>query len=340
MDTTTTICVLLCVDNNYLPQAGVAVFSLAEHNLNVNIDIHLASSGCDTTLATSVFQQTLNLHPKCSITYIDIPESLLSDLATTAHLSKAVYTRVIAGRLVGPNYQRVIYIDADILICGDILALWQTPLDGAVAAAVREPFNTCLAEIGFTPAEFYFNSGVLLIDLVRWREEDCEARLVDYLYENADLPWMDQDALNIVLRGRIKPLGIEWNYQPRCADVPAAFIGVGEREYWSLRTAPKIIHFTTSLKPWNAAYRVHYSDRYFAAVARAGLGALLTCPAAKTISDRVAALKTKLRWRVPRAFRTLRQLVRPGAAADMYRAGPDARKPLARETAPPISVEP
>ena len=83
--------------------------------------------------------------------------------------------------------------------------------------------------IGFDAGEPYFNSGMILIDMARWRERNCEQRVLDVLARwGHELPWMDQDALNIALRGEVRFLDLVWNWQPRCADVPAAFLGLDE----------------------------------------------------------------------------------------------------------------
>ena len=146
---------------------------------------------------------------------------------------------------------------------------------------------------------------------------------------------MDQDALNLVLRGHVRFVGLEWNFQPRCADVPAAFLGLEPAAYARLRASPRIIHYTTSEKPWNAGHRIHYSDRYCrVAQAVAGgvpAGALaeaLPVAPPRGLRDRLVRTalreKTRLRWHFPRAFRFLRRRLRPEAAALMYRARAEA----------------
>ena len=197
----------------------------------------------------------------------------------------------------------------------------------ATLAAVADPFHQDPVQIGFTQDEPYFNSGVLLIDMQRWRARDCERRVFDILARRGhELTWMDQDALNMALRGEVRFLDPQWNWQPRCADVPAAFLGLDEIAYERRRAAPGIVHYTTSLKPWNAAYRVHYSALFFTAARASRIPAqrLPTPPRPRGVDQHLLQLKTRLRWRVPGVFRTMRKLFRPSAAAAMYRAGPSS----------------
>ena len=65
------------------------------------------------------------------------------------------------------------------------------------------------------PDDPYFNSGVLVLDLEEWRTEQHGKRVMDFIRANgAHCPWLDQDALNAVFRGRWKPLGSRWNQYP------------------------------------------------------------------------------------------------------------------------------
>ena len=315
------ICILLCVDAAYLKQAGITLGSILASNPDASIDAYIAGPGLDPDRFDTIFKPLVAGHPSCRVHRCDLDEGDLPDLPVSAHISRSTYTRILLNRFIGAEHRRVLYLDADTIVCADLTPLWTTSLDGAVLAAARDHFRLDLPAIGFDPDEPYFNAGMLLIDMQRWRALDCERRLLDFLGREIErLPWMDQDALNLVLRGQIRFVGLEWNFQPRCADVPATFLNLDDRDYEALRSSPALIHYTTSYKPWNAGFRVHYSDRFFAAARRAGLPLDPARP--RTPRDRLLQIKTWMRWHFPRAFRFLRQVLRPDAAALMYRAGP------------------
>jgi lipopolysaccharide biosynthesis glycosyltransferase len=328
------ICVLLCIDDRYLTQAAVTLASILESNPGSAFEVYLAAFDRDPVRSEALFAPLLARFPHWRLAYRDLDgEALFAGLPVTKQFSRSIYTRLLFDRFVDDRHDRVLYLDADVVSCADLQPLWDTPLDGKVLAAVRDHFRLDLEEIGFAAEEPYFNSGVLLIDRWAWRSGGFEQRIMEVLTrEGHRLPWTDQDALNIVLRGQVKFVGLEWNFQPRCADVPASFLGLKLGQYKQLRTRPGIIHYTTSQKPWNAAHRIHYSERFYQAVrvlVRSGvsLGAFAgseLAPRPKRLRDRAlrAALqgKTRLRWHFPRAFRFLRRLLRPEAAALMYRA--------------------
>ena len=332
------ICVLLCVDDRYLAQAAVALSSILASNPRTALAVTLAAFDRDSARAEALFAPLLARHPACRLVYRDLDGTALFDgLPVTRQFSRSIYSRILFDRFVDEAHDRVLYLDADVVVCADLRPLWDMPLGDRAVAAVRDHFRLDLDAIGFADDEPYFNSGVLLIDRKAWRAGGFERRVLALLAEAGHrLPWMDQDALNLVLRGHVGFAGLEWNFQPRCADVPAGFLGMEPGAYAQLRANPRIIHYTTSQKPWNAAHHIHYSDRFVGAaqtLARHGVpagalaGALPVVPR-RGLRDRLARAvllgRTRLRWHFPRAFRFLRRRLRPEAAALMYRARAEA----------------
>ncbi len=317
--------VLFCIDNNYLVQAATSISSILKSNQENTFVIYVAAFARDRIVCDAVFgavEKANNL----ILRFVDLDDNLFEGYPTTKYFSKSIYSRLIFDRFLDASINRLIYLDADTITCGDLLPLWKTDLEGAVLGVARDFFHASPGEIGFADNEPYFNSGMLLIDTQLWRNQDCGAKVLRLIAECGDkLTWMDQDALNIVMRGTVKLIDLKWNYQPRCADVPSAFLQLNEADYRTMRKYPTIIHYTTSFKPWNAAFRVHYSEQYFAAQCASGIPLALQklTPHAANLSDRILAAKTWLRWRFPRSFTWFRSTLLPTAAAQMYRASSD-----------------
>jgi lipopolysaccharide biosynthesis glycosyltransferase len=137
-----------------------------------------------------------------------------------------------------PDVKRVLYLDADIAVVGPLDELYSIDLDGHCMAArvdgsrYLEDLETRLTGIDFK--ERYFNAGVMMIDLDRWRSEQVSEMVFEYCKEGG-LPANDQTALNVVIRGRYVRIGPEWNFF-RNSDVETC-------------PPPKIIHFLFD-KPW------------------------------------------------------------------------------------------
>ncbi|WP_336491537.1 glycosyltransferase family 8 protein [Methylobacterium nigriterrae] len=315
------ICILFCVDTAYLGQAGVALSSILASNPHSAFEVYIAGFDCDPKASEAIFEGVTAKHPSCRVIYKDFDAGLFAAFPVTRHISRSAYTRILAGQFVDPRHTRLLYLDADIVVRSDLRELWATPLDRYVVGAVQDHFVLDREAIGFRSDEPYFNSGMLLINMPAWRAADCEARLLTYLAEHGQkLQFADQDALNVVLRGQVRFLDLGWNFQPRCADVPASFLGLSPATYATLRANPQLIHYTTSVKPWNAPHRVHYSHHFFEAARVAGLERFFDAPNVADLPDWLSAVKTWLRWHFPSVFRMIRRVLKPESAAMMYRA--------------------
>lgn len=205
-----------------------------------------------------------------------------------------------------PGHDRVLFLDADLLVLDDITPLWQSELDGrAIGAVLDRPVGTCGARRGvketdrwpFDPAAPYFNAGILLMDLNAWRERQIAERAADYLREvGTAVDLVQQEALNAVASEDWHPLPERWNLNAATAgrlwDPHAA----------EHRRNPGIIHFAGRMKPWRMRTGSPFDAAYAETLSR------VTDPAPspqsdlrKQLSDRMATLYDK----------TVRNLVYP-----------------------------
>jgi lipopolysaccharide biosynthesis glycosyltransferase len=190
----------------------------------------------------------------------------LSRQSSLGYISAAAYLRLFIPHLVPPEVRRLVYLDSDVVVFGDLSPLWDVPLDTAPFAAVPETFlfgdrgGIPGAEPEHDPTAPYFNAGVLVMNLPVWRELRITERCLDYVRQYADqLRMADQDALNLVGYGRWAPLPRRWNWMLYLLEsnqdpVPAAEVSV--------------IHFLGPNKPWIGPRRRGYGqDRYHALAA-------------------------------------------------------------------------
>jgi lipopolysaccharide biosynthesis glycosyltransferase len=129
------------------------------------------------------------------------------------------YYRIAIGTLLPSTCHKAVYLDCDTLVRGDLAELFDTNLCGnMIAAAADYPWETQahLPDLLGRPArqgEIYFNSGVLVVDLDLWREQEVERKLFTYTYEHCT-PMVDQDALNAMFAGKCLYLDGKYNYHP------------------------------------------------------------------------------------------------------------------------------
>lgn len=166
-----------------------------------------------------------------------------------------VYARLFLGELLPPEIGRVLYLDADTFVRSPIETLFAIDMQDRVIAAVLQPDRMhCLAgtdlraRSSFSMAEPYFNSGVMLIDLERYRRIDFAAGLAGVPAAELAQFYYDQDILNYVLRGRFLELDPRWNLQnPEPAH--EAF-------------DPHILHYSSDSRPWWPWARVAFKRTY------------------------------------------------------------------------------
>lgn len=172
---------------------------------------------------------------------------------------RIVYLRIFAPRFL-KQYERVIYLDADLLPIRRDDRIWSLPLPHGLAAThdfevthdspLPEMSRTeWLASIG-VHAPRYLNSGVLVIDVAAWLELDFAALLQDYVAAHANgMRMFDQDFLNAVFQERWSGLSPSWNFQ-------ACLFSVGIDDAFP----PIFLHFSKPDKPWMGRFREGVDD--------------------------------------------------------------------------------
>ncbi len=134
------------------------------------------------------------------------------------------YQKLTLGEWLPANIEKVLWLDCDLLVLDDIVPLWDIDLGQWHALAVpdqRVPMVSsrfgvaAYRELQLPADARYFNAGVLLIDLARWRKDDVAGRSMDYLNKYRDRVFFwDQEALNAVLAGKLGELDDGWNQNP------------------------------------------------------------------------------------------------------------------------------
>ncbi|MDA4846745.1 glycosyltransferase family 8 protein [Hoeflea poritis] len=145
--------------------------------------------------------------------------------------------RCFAGEILPESVGRIVYLDTDLVVAAPITELYDTRLKGNIAAAVLNPGHAHLETHG-VGEDAYFNSGVLLIDLDLWRQNDVDRQLQSFLTSHPEsCRYFDQCALNVALRGKVLALDNRWNVMGSLKDA-------------SHFTSVSIIHYSGDVKPW------------------------------------------------------------------------------------------
>ena len=255
--------VVFCSNPQYCEHMAVAIASLLTHNPSHRFRLHVVLS--DTgELEKDRIRHLVEKSRNASIEFTTFDCSTISDFRIDDHITLDSYVRLFLPEILGPGVERLLYLDCDLLVCSDIAELWSTDLGDHILAAVPDAFSVDHVALGFEEQETYFNAGVLLIDLCRWRRSGLTDRAVEYIRRNtAALRHHDQDAINGVLRGNILPLPLKWNFTPRHADADPAVLHLSRSEFMAIRREPGIVHFASGFKPWLPGAEPHYKKWYY-----------------------------------------------------------------------------
>jgi lipopolysaccharide biosynthesis glycosyltransferase len=185
--------------------------------------------------------------------WTEIPTERLPAVAEGSRFSPATYSRLLIPELVAQDIRRVVYLDADVLVRRDLSPLFRIELGEAPVGAVRN-FSASSHADDFMKGRPYFNAGVLVMDIKRWRSMGLADRALEFATADSEPPaFVDQDALNAVAESWHE-LDYRWNVQA------GALFGAEQPPHTELagRLYPQrqelfreaaVLHFTAG-KPW------------------------------------------------------------------------------------------
>lgn len=252
--------IFFSTDDNYIPFLDVAVASLiANASRDHTYRIFVLNTGlCPENIAKVKQNECVGF----AIEFVDISGPLAnikSYFKDVYHFSVVTYYRLFIASLF-PQYDKILYLDCDIVVLGDISKLYNTHLGDNILGAAPEQYvqNTAAfrryAEValGVDP-DGYVNAGVLLMNLKAFRENRIEEQFVKMITAyNFDLLDPDQAYLNYLCRDKIHMLPNGWNKEPMPLHCE------GEKN---------IVHYALYKKPWqyddviDGEFFWHYAER-------------------------------------------------------------------------------
>lgn len=242
--------VFFSVDENYAPYLSTALASLIEHTSeNYQYNLHVVHHNLTRRSLRKIQKLALG-RENVNIIMTEMQETLsgISDRKSTQlkadYFTPTIYYRIFLPEMF-PQYDKGVYLDSDIIVNDDIAKLFETDLNGNLVAATvdmstqgDELLCKYFDEVVGVKHDKYFNSGVLVIDFEKFREEEfCEHFL--YLLNKYDFDTVapDQDYLNAMCAGRVEYLDAAWNAMPTPDHHPMK--------------SPKIVHYNLFFKPWH-----------------------------------------------------------------------------------------
>lgn len=210
-----TIPIFLSSDNNYAPFVATTIASICD-NTNSFCNFYILDGGITKENQDKICELK-NQFKNFSIEFVKInTEKYFKDFMTNSYITVATYYRFIIPFLF-PNIQKAIYLDVDIIALGDIADLFSTDLGKYILGAVEDCGSSdyiekCKKNIEIDLNSVYFNAGVLVIDLEKWRDKEVSKSL--FQIENkyrGELLCNDQDILNKYFENNYMTLDKKYN---------------------------------------------------------------------------------------------------------------------------------
>lgn len=305
--------ILMCTDEEFAPAAAAALKSFCAFNDARATQVFIFHEGLSVAtreaIAASVPEiSTITFLAPGVERFAAIGVPLLNNQYST-------YLRLLAGDVLPRTVDKIVYIDSDVLVLDSIQALWRMPCDGSYVLAALDDClsgpgahrSALLDRFGMQDSkrkQGYFNAGVLLLNLERWRDTGFLDRLMEIATANPQgLQLHDQDLLNLGVGDDWEVLPRRWNLQTygffedqACAGDPRS------KQHERLLGAPGILHFTGSTqKPWMNSCRHPYQRvfRHYLDQTRFADWSRVERPTLSSMTDQLVNMaKDRLRARV------------------------------------------
>lgn len=241
--------VVFSTDNAYVPYTGVALQTMINCvNKELQYSVYILHTGLsDNSKRRLVALSTENV----KLHFIDVTaEMQYITIKSVHHLTPESTYRLLIPDLL-PQYDKVLYLDSDIVIMGDVAELYNTNIGNHVVGAAPDgaELNQTLIEyfervgLDVSPNE-YFNAGILLINTALFKKMRIRDKCFEMLQGETKFIYLDQDALNKFCNGNVHYFDVRWNY--------SWFFFLYLSSPYNLMHPDelRIVHFVGEEKPW------------------------------------------------------------------------------------------
>ena len=255
MKTTDTIHIAFAINDQFAIHLGAAIASLLTNAKSKNrINIYVLQQNLNHSNRSNITQ----LERLRTNTHIDLLEVDSSKFALLPLTSKAqtieTYFRLALPNIL-PEIDKLIYLDADVVVMGDIKELWNQEMKDNILLAVEDPKYTSKnrhESLGMKKNSPYFNGGVLMMDLKKMRAFGLEQKVPNYVRKKFKiLKYQDQDILNALFENYWRALPLSFNaYKHLCfKHGEDEFFTYTQKDILLAKNNPYIIHFNGTIKP-------------------------------------------------------------------------------------------
>lgn len=272
--------VVLAADDNYVPMLTTTIYSMLK-NASTSFHYDVVVIGRDIPAERrSVMAAFLSRFPNMTLRFVD-PNPIVGayELKTNnAHIGIETYYRFLIQGLL-PFYDKVLYLDSDLVVEGDVSELFSSDLGDDLLAAVHDidflgnlnlddgvRMRYSKEVLRLDDPYGYFQAGVLLLNTRALRGLCTVGEWLEAV-SNSKFIYDDQDVLNSRCQGRVRYLDYRWNVMNDCRGRVGKLFSIAPASvydaYLASRENPAIVHYAGADKPWNCV-RCDEAARFWA----------------------------------------------------------------------------
>ena len=261
-------------DNNYVWLMGISTISLFENNKGTD-DLKVYLLGDEISKENKEELKKIGDKYNREVEVIDVPKLNIPSSLVSVRWPLSAFIRLFSGVILPADVDRILYLDCDTIITGDISELDMIKFNGNIAMGVKDCISGTYKEnVGLDKNSPYINAGVILFDMNALRKVDINEKIEAYMNKYVKLiNYADQDILNGMFKGLIGELKPKFDVMTIDAvhtydeiqqlRRPTNFYKKDELE--DAVKNPTIIHYTTNMvvvRPWFSNTDHPYADEF------------------------------------------------------------------------------
>lgn len=245
--------IAIACDDHFVNHAIAMINSLYNSNSEFTFHFHILDSNIMWKNKLKLIIFFIRIGFKFSFYKVDY--SKIRNAPVSDHISLASYNRIFLSSLINQSIDKIIYLDCDIIITGSIKELINCDISNHYLAASREIIDLSdQKRLNLKINDYYFNAGVMIINLKKWREDKVENQLINFICSSSEkIKYWDQDVLNYCFKNKWLRLNPNLNlthfyFFPDF--FPPSYFELNDEKYNEYVSNPIVIHFTSRNKPW------------------------------------------------------------------------------------------
>lgn len=265
--------ILYTLNDNFVPQVASSITSVCENNRAArDITFFLFAKDISKENQKKLRQLINHYHRHLKIIALDDLESYFPFKFDTGGWNPIVLSRLLLHKILPKKVDKILYLDGDTIILGDLTNLYNNDMNGqAVGACIESACPKFMKQSLGLKNTNYYNAGVLLINVDKWRQEKIGEGIIQYYQShNGKLFANDQDAINGYLKNQIYTLPPKYNYGSvldqysydflKKLEYPANYFS--KSDYEKAKHHPIIIHYAGENRPWRKYNTHEYRAEY------------------------------------------------------------------------------